>query len=77
MKKDDLTLLKANILGGLNELMKEYAETDENWLHWLTYGVPDECDEDLLMDIAEDDEQFKNILYTATNLIAEKLDEEE
>ena len=55
---DEKTMLKANMLGGMNDYMLEYCN-DENVLNmWFTYVVPDGCDEDELMELAESDELF-------------------
>ena len=56
----DLLILRANILGGMNEYVKELGDEDLLDL-WLEEGIPDECDEDGLMEIAEDDYLFKLI----------------
>lgn len=69
MTKDELTLLRANILGGINEYIKEAMESDEQWLFWVTYGLPDECDEETLMEIAEDGEDFWRMLHIASTVL--------
>lgn len=58
----DLQILRMNILGGMNEYMRELG--DEDLLDvWLADCIPDECDEDTLMEIAEDKNLFKEICY--------------
>lgn len=69
MTKDELTLLRANILGGLNEYIKETIISDEQWIFWVTYGLPDECDEETLMEIAEDGEDFWRMLHTVSTVL--------
>ena len=69
MTKDELTLLRANILGGINEYIKEAMESDEQWFHWATLGLPDECDEETLMEIAEDGESFHELLKVASDVL--------
>ena len=69
MTKDELTLLRANILGGINEYIKETMICDEQWLHWATLGLPDECDEETLMEIAEDEEDFHRLLKVASDVL--------
>lgn len=55
---DEKTMLKANTLGGMNAYMLDYCD-DENVLDmWFAHGVPDGCDENELMEIAESDELF-------------------
>lgn len=51
---EEMTILKMNILGGMNEYIKNL--NDENaYMTWI-YVVPDECDEEDLRTIAEDSE---------------------
>lgn len=61
-------VLKANILGGLNSYILGLG--DENILEpWLMCGVPDGCTEEELMEIAEDDDEFRRIAKTFAKLI--------
>ena len=53
----DLLILRANILGGMDSYIKEQG--DEDIIdYWLSYGVPDECDEDMLMEIATNEDSW-------------------
>jgi len=64
----DILILRANILGGMNEYVKELG--DEDLLdYWYSEGIPDECDEDTLMEIAEDDNLFKDISHVFAAII--------
>jgi len=64
----DMTLLKANLLGGMNAYIIELG--DEDILEpWLMCGVPDGCTEEELMEIAEDDEEFRRIVKEFAKLI--------
>jgi len=49
----EIVMLKANIMGGMNEYIKEQGD-DDLWDFWITV-FPDECSEDELMEMAEDD----------------------
>ena len=55
MKKtmSDLQILRMNILGGMNEYVRELGDEDL-WEIWIEV-FPDECDEDELAEIAGDD----------------------
>lgn len=57
---NNITLLRANLMGGMNEYIKEKAD-DLVWDAW-TQVFPDECDEDILMEIAEDDEIWLDVI---------------
>lgn len=61
-------LLRANILGGLNSYIINLG--DEEILEpWLMCGVPDGCTEDELMEIAEDEDEFRRIAKEFAKLI--------
>lgn len=67
----DNTILKANILGGLDSYIRDNIEDEDLFDMWLTYGVPDECDEQLLMEIAEDEDEFRRIIGIAGDLLSQ------
>lgn len=69
MTKDELTLLRANILGGLNEYIKATCEDETDWELWVTLGLPDECDEETLMEIAENGNDFWRLLRIASSVV--------
>jgi hypothetical protein len=53
-------LLKANIMGGMNEYIKKIGDDD---IYYLWVGVfPDSCTENQLMKMAEDDEFWKAVV---------------
>ena len=54
----ELTLLKMNLLGGMDSYIRELGDEDI-WEVWIAYGVPDETTEDDLQSIAEDDESWR------------------
>ena len=57
---DEMVMLKANLMGGMNEYLKELAD-DDVWAMWISV-FPDECDEDTLMEMAEDDEIWLDVV---------------
>jgi len=59
MDNEDI-LLKANIMGGMNEYVKKIGD-DDIYDMWIQV-FPDECDEDELMEMAEDDEIWKSVV---------------
>ena len=56
----EMTILKANIMGGMNEYIKEIGN-DDLWDLWIAH-FPDECSEEELMEMAKDDEIFRDIV---------------
>lgn len=71
MTKSEITTLKMNIVGGMNEYIKHCGD-EEIWKLW-TIAVPDECTEDDLLFIAEDEREWR---YTCKlfNKLIKKID---
>lgn len=55
--RNELTVLKANLVGGMNELVKSMNDESAYYDYWIEV-VPDEADEEDLMQIAENEELF-------------------
>ena len=55
MTREEMIILRANILGGMNSYIIENCNEDIQE-YWATYGIPDGADEDDLIEIAEDNE---------------------
>ena len=69
MTKDELYVLRANLLGGMDAYIREVID-DEDWLmEWLELGVPDGADEAELMEIAEDEVDFNRICGVFADVI--------
>lgn len=62
-------VLRANILGGMNEYILKCIDDENIHMIWLTGGVPDGADEDELMEIAEDKAEFERIAHLFGNLV--------
>lgn len=56
----DTTLLKMNILGGMNELVKKMNDEEVYYHYWIDL-VPDEATEEDLQNIAECEELFRAV----------------
>ena len=75
MTKNEIQVLRANLLGGMDAYVREHLD-DENYLMgWLELGVPDGADEEELMEIAGDEEDFNRIVCVFSNLIVNFADE--
>jgi len=71
MSKNEENVLRANILGGMNSYILEVIGDDDITDRWLMFGIPDGCDEEELMEIAEDESEFLRISNLWNNLIRE------
>lgn len=69
MTKNEIQVLRANLLGGMDAYMREAVDDEEYLMSWLAYGVPDGADEDELMEIAEDEDEFCRIAKVFGNII--------
>lgn len=65
---NEVKMLRANLLGGMDSYIKELGD-EEIWMDWITEGVPDECDEKALMEIANDESEFLRITRAFCNLV--------
>ena len=68
----DKTLIRMNLLGGMNDYIINVIGEEAIIDCWLSNGVPDEATEDDLKEIAEDDElwfetveEFQRLLMVA------------
>lgn len=61
MTKNEIQVLRANLLGGMDAYMRAVIDDEEYIMSWLAYGVPDEASEEDLMEIAGDEEEFNRI----------------
>jgi hypothetical protein len=69
MSKNELYVLRANLLGGMDAYVREVID-DEDWLMaWLELGVPDGANEAELMEIAEDEADFNRICRVFADII--------
>lgn len=74
MTKNELYVLRANLLGGMDAYVREVVDDEDYLMEWLALGVSDDADEDTLMEIAEDEEDFNRIVTefaTLLNILAE------
>ena len=68
MTRQELIVLRANMLGGMNEYVKCFNDETAYYDYWIEI-VPDECTEEDLMDIAENDEDFNDVCILFGKLI--------
>ncbi len=56
----DIIILRANIMGGMNEYIREIGDEDI-WELWIEV-FPDECSENELMELAEDENIWLDVV---------------
>ena len=69
MTKNELYVLRANLLGGMDAYVREHLDDEDYFMEWLEMGVPDDADEDTLMEIAGDEEDFNRIVTEFAHLL--------
>jgi hypothetical protein len=69
MMKNEFLTLRANILGGMDDYIRNVLGDDFLTEIWNERGIEDGIDEDTLMEVAEDDDLWRDICYTFGNLI--------
>lgn len=77
MTREELIQLRMNMLGGMNSYVLEQIGDEDITDYWRQEGVPDEADEDILRDIAEDDESWTHICKVFGYCVQAELDENE
>lgn len=70
MTDNEVRVLKANILGGMDTYIREVVGDDEITDVWNSYGVADEADEEELIEEAENG--FIDIIHTFYQLCSIK-----
>lgn len=69
MTENEIKVLKMNLLGGMHSFMMSGVQDEDLQDEWLTLGVPDEPDEDILESIAEDAEEFAEVVHLFGKLV--------
>lgn len=70
MTREELIKLRINFLWDFHKYIIELGD-EEIYLAWIEEGVPDEPDEDIMREIAEDDEQWIDTVKVFSRLTAE------
>jgi hypothetical protein len=66
----DKTLIRMNLLGGMNDYIINVIGDETLTESWLIDGVPDEATEDDLKEIAEDDDLWYDTVEEFQRLLA-------
>ena len=69
MNENELKVLKMNLLGGMNDYILNGIQDEDFHEGWLSLGVPDEATEEDLESIAEDAEEFAEIVHLFGQLV--------
>ena len=69
MNENELKVLKMNLLGGMNDYILNGIQDEDYHTIWLTLGVPDEATEEDLESIAEDAEEFAEIVHLFDSIV--------
>lgn len=70
MTRKELVELRIKFLWDFHKYIIELGD-EEIYLAWIEEGVPDEPDEDIMREIAEDDEQWTDVVKVFSRLTAE------
>jgi len=66
---NELKTLRANIMGGMNAYVLTTVEDEDILNYWWTYGLPDEVNEDMLMEYAEDDNLWLDVIHAFAKIL--------
>lgn len=67
MTESEIITLRANIMGGMNEYIKALGD-DDIYDVWIRV-FPDECDEETLMEMAEDESIWLEVVTAFSNCL--------
>lgn len=70
MTKSEFLTLRVNLLGGMNDYIRNVVNLEEVTASWDMGGVPVDVTESKLMRIASNDEEWSRICYLFGNLVA-------
>lgn len=70
MMVSEFYALRCNLLGGMDDYIRNVIGDDVITEYWNMHGVEDGIDEDILLDYAKDDEIFAHVCYVFGNIIA-------
>lgn len=65
---DEKTMLLANTLGGINAYIRDFIDDENAYSSWIE-DFPDECDEDELMEIAENEKLATELIHIGASII--------
>ena len=69
MSKNEINVLRANIVGGMDAYVRDVIGDEEITEYWLSYGMPDgETEEDLMYDM-EDEDTFNDWVTAFNNCL--------
>lgn len=67
-KRDILIKLRAQLLEVMDREVRNNTEDEDIFDYWLSNGVPDGSDKEMLLDIAQYDDLFTDICRAYTNI---------
>lgn len=70
MTKNEFLTLRANLLGGMDDYIRNVINLEKVTANWDMGGVPADVTESKLMQIAANDEEWSRICYLFGNLMA-------
>lgn len=69
MTKAELYTLRMNILGGMDEYIRNAIDDDAVTEYWNDRGIEEGIDEDILLDCARDTSEFRYICILFGNIL--------
>ena len=66
---NEIKQLRMNIMGGMNAYVLETIEDEDILNYWWTYGLPDKVTEEMLIDYAEDDNIWLDVVHAFAKVL--------
>lgn len=68
---NDITKMRAVLLRQMDDFVREYCEDEDLFMYWLMDGVPDGADDEMLLDLAQIDSCWLNVVNAFGKMLKE------
>ena len=66
---NEIKQLRMNLMGGMNAYVLKTVEDEDILDYWWTYGLPDEVTEEMLIDYAENDDLWLDVVHAFAKVL--------
>lgn len=67
----DITKMRAVLLRQMDDFVRENCEDEDLFMYWLMDGVPDGADDEMLLDLAQIDSCWLNVINAFGKMLKE------
>ena len=67
----DITKMRAVLLRQMDDFVREHCDDEDLFMYWLMDGVPDGADDEMLLDLAQIDSCWLNVVNAFGKMLNE------